>query len=383
MNEDIISVDPSVLEGVRVRLVGVGGAGCNTIHRLTCNGLQNIATIAVNTDRQHLDMIRAHRKALLGKAVTKEWGCGGDPEKGRLAAEESLDEIARVIGESDIVFIAAGLGGGTGTGAAPLIAKVAKELGSTVVGVVTTPFKFEGGLRRKIALKGLEQMQGTCHTVVVIDNNRLLELYPQYGIKTAFTLADEVVYNMLLSITESISKPSLINIDYADFKTIVGKGKLASIGLGWSSSANRAEEATFNALQSPLLDIAYDGISGAIVHVTGGEDMRLSEASRPGEIVAELMGDDALVIWGARVDNYYASTMQISLILTGVDKPVQTITLPEPQPTADIQSATTPDAEKTHENTKNNVDEVSQLEQELDKLIAELGLSKNMVDQTY
>lgn len=307
--------------GVKIKLLGLGGAGSNTVHRLLTSGLYGATAIAANTDRQHLETINAHRKILLGPKTTKDHGAGGNPEVGRMAAEESLEEIRKALEGADLVFIAAGLGGGTGTGAAPVCAKVARELGAIVVGVVTMPFKFEGGVRKRIALRGLAELQKHVNTVVVVDNNRLLELYPQYNLKTAFALADEVINNMILSITESIVKPSLINIDFEDFKTVVARGRLATLGIGRSSSPNRAEEATFNALQSPLFEgsIGLEGVSAAIVHVTGGEDMKLKEASRPPEIIYELMGDDGLIVWGARVDNYYNSTIQVSLILAGLE----------------------------------------------------------------
>ncbi len=307
--------------GVRIKLIGLGGAGSNTVHRLVSGGLYGASAIAANTDKQHLEIVNAHHKILLGPRSTRDHGAGGNPEVGRAATEESVEEIRKALEGSDLVFIAAGLGGGTGTGGAPVAARVAKELGAIVIGVVTLPFRFEGGVRRRIALKGLTELQKHVNTVVVVDNNRLLELYPQYNLKTAFSLADEVINNMILSITESIVKPSLINIDFEDFKTVVAQGRLASLGIGRSSSPNRAEEATFNALQSPLFEggVELEGVSAAIVHVTGGDDMKLKEASRPPEIIYELMGEDGLIVWGARVDNYYNSTMQVSLILAGLD----------------------------------------------------------------
>ncbi len=317
MSEDLLII-PHDGGDVRITLIGVGGAGCNTVNRLVSMGLKGVKTIAANTDVQHLDMIEAHEKIVLGKGVTRFRGAGGDPSMGRQAAEESIDEIRRALEGADIVFVSAGLGGGTGTGGAPLIAEVAKELGAVVVGVVTLPFKFEGGIKKRIALQGLEEMKQNCHTVVAIDNNKLLDLYPQYSLKTAFSIADEVISNMIISITESIARPSLINIDYADFKTIMMRGNLAALGVGKSSTPNRAEEATFTALQTPLLDISYEGLTGAIVHVTGGEDMKISEAARPAEIISELMGEDSLVIWGARIDPSMDSQLQVSLILTGV-----------------------------------------------------------------
>ncbi len=320
-------------ENIRIKLIGVGGAGCNTVNRIVEAGLKGVYTIAANTDLQHLDLVRADRKLLLGKTVTRLRGAGGDPLKGRKAAEESEEEIRRVLEGSDIVFIAAGLGGGTGTGGAPVIARLAREEGCTVVGVFSLPFSFEGHVRKRIALQGLEELKNYTNTSVVIDNNKLIELYPQHGLRRAFSLADEVISNMIQSITESIAKPGLINIDYEDFKTIVSRGKLASLGIGRSSSPNRAEEATFSALQSPLLDASYEGLSGAVVHVCGGDDMRLAEAARPAEIISELMGEDGLVIWGVRIDDNYSSMMQVSLILTGLSSAEQVVEVNNMTPT--------------------------------------------------
>jgi len=321
VNEDLLLFKRDFSEEVKITLIGVGGAGCNTADRILSMNLKGIKVIAANTDVQHLDMINAHQKLLLGKGTTKFRGAGGDPELGKMAVEESIDEVRAVLEGSDIVFVAAGLGGGTGTGGAPLVAEIARELGAIVIGVVTLPFKFEGNVRKRIALQGLEDMRNKCHTVVAIDNNKLLDLYPQYNLKTAFSLADEVISNMVMSITESIAKPSLINIDYADFKTVMMRGKLAALGVGKSSTPNRAEEATFSALQNPLLDVTYEGLTGAIIHVSAGDDMKISEAARPAEIISELMGEEALVIWGARIDNSLGSSLQVSLILTGVESP--------------------------------------------------------------
>ncbi len=321
MSEDLLLFKKDFSEEVKITLIGVGGAGCNTADRILSMNLKGVKVIAANTDVQHLDMINAHEKLLLGKSTTKFRGAGGDPEVGRAAVEESIDEVRTALEGSDIVFVAAGLGGGTGTGGAPLVAEIARELGAIAIGVVTLPFKFEGNVRKRIALKGLEDMREKCHTVVAVDNNKLLDLYPQYSLKTAFSLADEVISNMVMSITESIAKPSLINIDYADFKTVMMRGKLAALGVGRSSTPNRAEEATFSALQNPLLDVTYEGLTGAIIHVSSGDDMKISEAARPAEIISELMGEEALVIWGARIDNSLGSTLQVSLILTGVESP--------------------------------------------------------------
>ena len=334
MSEDLLLFKKDFSEEVKITLIGVGGAGCNTADRILSMNLKGVKVIAANTDVQHLDMINAHEKILLGKGTTKFRGAGGDPEVGRSAVEESIDEVRTALEGSDIVFVAAGLGGGTGTGGAPLVAEIARELGAIVIGVVTLPFKFEGNVRKRVALKGLDDMREKCHTVVAIDNNKLLDLYPQYSLKTAFSLADEVISNMVMSITESIAKPSLINIDYADFKTVMLRGKLAALGVGRSSTPNRAEEATFSALQNPLLDVSYEGLTGAIIHVSAGDDMKISEAARPAEIISELMDDEALVIWGARMDSSLGSTLQVSLILTGVESPELTKPKEEQQKSA-------------------------------------------------
>lgn len=379
MSEDTLLSGVERNDGVRIKLVGIGGAGCNTISRLVTQGLNGVITIAANTDLQHLEMVRAHHKVLLGKNTTRLRGSGGDPEKGRMATEECEEEFRNLLSDADIVFVATGLGGGTGTGGAPVVSSVAKELGATVISVATLPFRFEGNVRKKIALQGLQKLKEVCNTVVVIDNNKLLDFYPQYEIRTAFSLVDDVINNMILSITESIVKPSLINIDYADFKTIVEKGSLASLGIGRSSSPNRAEEATFNALQSPLLDVTYEKLSGAIVHVTGGEDMKLSEAARPAEIISELIGMDALVIWGARIDNYYASTMQVSLILTGLSDPFSSSmeagadSLPKLKEEFKIPPPTVP-AQPTIDN---------ELEYELERIVAELGIRRVSIESAH
>ncbi|MCS7146416.1 MAG: cell division protein FtsZ [Nitrososphaerota archaeon] len=366
--------------GVKIKLIGLGGAGSNTVHRLISSGLYGATAIAANTDRQHLDTVNAHQKILLGPRTTRDHGAGGNPEIGRMAAEESIEDIKRALEDADLVFIAAGLGGGTGTGAAPVCAKVARELGAIVVGVVTMPFRFEGGVRKRIALKGLSELQQYVNTVVVVDNNRLLELYPQYNLKTAFALADEVINNMILSITESIVKPSLINIDFEDFKTVVSRGRLATLGIGRSSSPNRAEEATFNALQSPLFEgsVGLEGVSAAIVHVTGGEDMKLKEASRPPEIIYELMGDDGLIVWGARVDNYYNATIQVSLILAGLETESYIREMEAAVQSVDdrfFKRETVQELPPRREPITAQRGEVRE-EDELDKIISELGIKR-------
>jgi len=304
----------------RMLVLGVGGAGNNTVTRLMEMGVAGAECIAVNTDALHLNVSRAHRKILIGEKLTKGLGVGGDPKLGRMAIEESRKRIEDLLTGVDIVFITAGLGGGTGTGAAPIIAEIAKKKGALTVGVVTTPFRIEKG-RMEYAAYALTEMRRHCDTVVVIDNNKLMQLAPHLPINEAFRVADQVLANMIKGIVETISAPSLINLDFADFKTIVKRGGLAVIGVGESDAPNRAEEAVRNALRSPLLSVDYAGAKGALIHVSGDAQMTIEEANRVGEIVTEMMDDDALVIWGARVNPELDGKLKVTLVMTGVNSP--------------------------------------------------------------
>jgi len=304
----------------RIMVVGVGGAGNNTVSRIMETGIVGAECIALNTDMQHLNTIHANNKILIGETVTRGLGSGGDPKLGRAAIEESKEKIDALLKDVDIVFVTAGMGGGTGTGAAPVVAEIARKNGAIVVGVVTMPFKMEKG-RIEIGEQGLKEMRKACDTIIVIDNNKLLELAPQLPLNEAFSVADRVLSNMVKGIVEVISAPSLINLDFADFKTIVKKGGVAVVGIGESDGPNRAEEAVRNALRSPLLDIDYAGASGALIHVSGDAQMTVEEANRVGEIVTELMNDDALVIWGARVRPENDGVLRVTLVMTGVRSP--------------------------------------------------------------
>lgn len=328
----------------RIIVVGAGGAGNNTVNRLMTLGIQGADCIALNTDKQHLDFVKANKKLLIGEMITRGLGAGGYPEVGAAAADESRDLIRTALQDSDLVFIAAGMGGGTGTGSAPIIAEIAKDCGAIVVGVVTMPFRVEKARIEK-ARVGLEKLQKYADTVVVIDNNRLLEIAPQLPIDKAFCVADEVLANMVKGITETITLPSLINLDYADVRTIMSNGGVALVGLGEATSnktsegpaysisrpqnmlrskslnKSRAELAVKNALDSPLLEIDYDGASGALIHVVGGEDLTLEEANYVAEVVTDRMDPNAMVIWGARVDPQMNGNLRVMLILTGVKSP--------------------------------------------------------------
>jgi cell division protein FtsZ len=308
----------SDLAVARIIVVGVGGAGSNTVTRLTESGGSGAECVAVNTDKIHLNASKAHYKILIGERLTRGIGAGGDPKLGRMAIGESRNEIEQMLDGADMVFVTAGLGGGTGTGAAPIIAQMAKKNGALVVGVVTTPFRIEKG-RKEIAAKALAEMRRQCDTVVVVDNNKLMRQVPQLPINEAFKVADQVLVSMIDGIVETISAPSLINLDFADFKTIVKRGGVAFVGVGESDAPNRAEDAVRNALKSPLLGIDCAGATGALVHVTGDRQMTIEEANRVGEIVTEMMDDSAQVIWGARVSPEQTGKIKVTLVMTRAD----------------------------------------------------------------
>jgi cell division protein FtsZ len=304
----------------RIVVAGVGGAGNNTVTRLMEMSITGTETIAINTDALHLAVSKANNKLLIGEKLTRGLGVGGDPRLGKMAVEESRKAVEDLLAEADVVFVTAGLGGGTGTGAAPTIAEIARKKNAITVGVVTTPFRIEKG-RMKNALHALNELRRECDTIVVIDNNKLMQLVPQMPINEAFKVADQVLANMIKGIVETISAPSLINLDFADFKTIVKRGGMAVVGIGESDAPNRAEEAVKKALRSPLLDIDYAGATGALIHVTGDSQMTIEEANRVGEIVTEMMHNDALVIWGARVNPQNSGTLRVTLVMTGVNSP--------------------------------------------------------------
>lgn len=299
-------------------VVGIGGSGNNTVTHLAETGALGAEYVAINTDAVHLNASKANQKILIGEKLTKGLGVGGDPKLGRAALEESRQRVEDLLSDANIVFVTAGLGGGTGTGGAPTVAEIARRKGAITVGVVTTPFRIEKG-RIEYANAALVEMRKQCDTVVVIDNNKLMHLVPQLPISEAFRMADQVLANMIKGIVETISSPSLINLDFADFRTIVKRGGLAIVGVGESDAPNRAEEAVRNALTSPLLDIDYAGATGALIHVTGDNQMTIEEANRVGEIVTEMMDNNALVIWGARVNPEQSGKLKVTLVMTGLN----------------------------------------------------------------
>ncbi len=303
-----------------IKVFGSGGAGNNMVSWLYRKGIKGAEIIAANTDQQHLNISEADRKILLGKDLTKGLGCGGYPEKGSEAAKESIQEIKDSLKGVDMAFVCAGMGGGTGTGSAPIISKVAKELGSIVIGTVTMPFKIERARVDKAEF-GLQQLREVTDTVIVIDNNRLVEIAGNLPVKQAFAVANELIATMIKGIVETIAVPSLVNLDYADVKAIMTNGDVAAIGVGSSNTNSRVEEAVHGALSNPLLDISYKGATGALIHIAGGPDMTLDEVTRVGELVTESMDQDANVIWGARISEEMKGQLTVMTIMTGVKSP--------------------------------------------------------------
>ncbi len=303
-----------------IKVFGSGGAGNNMVSWLYRKGIKGAEIIAANTDQQHLDISEADRKILIGRDITKGLGCGGFPEKGAESARESINEIKDSLKSVDMVFVCAGMGGGTGTGSAPVVAKVAKDLGAIVIGTVTMPFSIERARVDKAEF-GLQQLRGVCDTVIVIDNNRLVQIAGNLPVQQAFSVANELIATMIKGIVETIAVPSLVNLDYADVKAIMTNGDVAAIGVGSSDTKNRVEEAVHGALNNPLLDISYKGATGALIHICGGPDMTLDEVTKVGEIVTESMDQDANVIWGARISDEMKGKLTVMTIMTGVKSP--------------------------------------------------------------
>ncbi len=308
------------IKDARIMVVGAGGGGSNCISRLTEMGIKGASTLAVNTDVKHLAVTKAHERMLIGRDLTRGLGAGGYPDIGRKAAQENEKELKKRLEGVDMVYICTGLGGGTGTGSAPEIAKMAKEMGSIVIGCVTMPFKIEGA-RIARAEDGLMNLRQIADTVIVIENDRLLKIAGDLPIQQAFAVADNLIATIIKGVTETISQPSLVNLDYADVKTIMHSGGVAAVGFGESDTKNRAEEAVSKALANPLLEVSYDGGTGALIHITGGNDMKLDEVNLIGEYVSRQLDPQAQVIWGARIDPNFGGKIRVITIVTGVKSP--------------------------------------------------------------
>lgn len=304
-------------ECVRIAVIGVGGAGCNCVHRLTESNIRSARTIAVNTDGKHLAITNAHKKLLIGKQVTKGLGAGGDPTVARKAAEADRELLKREIGENELVFVVAGMGGGTGGGAASVIAQLMKDQGAIVVGIVTYPFALER-VRIKKAQQSIQELVKICDTLIVIDNNKLSTYVPNLPINKAFELADLITIRAVRGIADTIMFPSLMNIDYADVRTVMENGGLAMISLGEASGMDKVQNVVKDTLQHPLLDVNYEGARGALIHISGGDDLTLGDAIKTGEKISESFDNMANVKLGARVEPGLTEKIRVMAIITGV-----------------------------------------------------------------
>lgn len=309
-----------ILAGLKtnIKIVGCGGGGSNTVNRLVESGILGADLYALNTDAQHLLTIHSPHKILIGRRSTKGLGAGALPQIGEEAAREAEEEIRAALTGADIVFITCGLGGGTGTGSAPFVAAMAKELGALAIAICTSPFRAEGSIRMENAEYGLEKLRAVADTVIVIPNDKLIELVPKLSINAAFKVADEVLMRSIKGITEVVTKPGLVNLDFNDIKTIMRGGGVAMIGLGESDGEDRAIEAVNEAIDSPLIDVDITDASGALINVTGGPDMSISEAEQVAEVVQSRISSNARIIWGAAVDPELEGTIRVMIVITGV-----------------------------------------------------------------
>ena len=307
----------------RIKVVGVGGGGCNAVNRMIAEGLQGIEFIAINTDAQALLKSQAQYRVRIGDKATRGLGAGGDPKIGKAAAEESAEDLYEVLKGSDMVFVTAGMGGGTGTGAAPVVAQIAKEIGALTIGVVTRPFAFEGSHRAKAAEQGSMALKEHADTLIVIPNDRLLQIVTKnIGLNDAFCLADDVLRQGIQGISELITVPGLINLDFADVRTIMSEGGAALMAVGQASGEDRARLAAEQAISSQLLDVTINGARGILFNVTGGPNLSLFEVNQAAAIIKETASSDVNLIFGAVVDENMGDSIRITVIATGFDRSV-------------------------------------------------------------
>ncbi|HUU06999.1 MAG TPA: cell division protein FtsZ [Thermoplasmata archaeon] len=301
-----------------IKIIGCGGGGCNTINRLAEAGIVGAELYAANTDAQHLLMTRSPHKILLGKRVTRGLGAGALPQVGEEAAREAEDELKAALKDADVVFVTCGLGGGTGTGSAPLIAQIAKEQGALAICMCTYPFRAEGMIRAENADWGLDRLRNVADTVIVIPNDKLIDLVPKLSLNAAFKVADEVLMRAIKGITEIVTKPGLVNLDFNDIKTVMKAGGVAMIGLGESDDDDRAVAAVTEAINSPLIELDISEATAALVNVTGGSSMTVKEAEEVAQIIQSKISPNARIIWGAAVDETLDDTMRVMVVITGV-----------------------------------------------------------------
>ncbi len=301
-----------------IKVIGCGGGGNNTINRITEVGVFGAESVAINTDAQDLLYTNADKKILIGRETTKGLGAGSDPRVGELAAKETEHEIKQALQNSDMVFITCGLGGGTGTGSAPFIAELSKKQGALTVAVVTMPFTMEGNRRYENAVQGLQKLEKNVDTLIVIPNDKLLELTPDLPIHTAFKVADEILTNSVKGIAELVTRTGLVNLDFADIRAVMRDGGVSLIGVGESDSENRSLEAVEKAINNPLLNVDITGAGGALINIAGSKTLTLSEAKKVVESISSRLSPDARIIWGAQIYEDLGDLLRVVLIVTGV-----------------------------------------------------------------
>jgi cell division protein FtsZ len=334
-----------------ISVVGIGGAGCNIVSWVKERGVVGAKVLALNTDASHLGISKGDRRILIGEKLCRGLGCGGYPERGAEAMKESVSTVVSEMANSNMIFITCGLGGGTGTGGSWVLASELRDLGVLTVGVVTVPFSVEKARIEK-ARDGLERLRSICDTVIVIDNNRLRKMAGNLPLKQAFGVANELMGLFVKNVTEAVTTPSLVNIDFADLKSIMERGGISAIGVGESDGDDRVDVAVKQALDTQLLDI-YDmaKASGALIHVVGGEDMTLEEVNRAGELVQQNLSPETKMIWGARVDENLTGHMRVMVTLTGIESsflsPPPSSPAPPPPPPPPPPSSTPPVEEST------------------------------------
>lgn len=317
----MLEFDIDVNQFAEIKVIGVGGGGNNAVNRMITAGLQGVEFVSINTDSQALQLARAAQKVQIGTKLTKGLGAGANPEIGAKAAEESREELLKILKGADMVFVTAGMGGGTGTGGAPIVAEVAKELGALTVGVVTRPFSFEGRKRAMQAEKGIAELKSKVDTLITIPNDRLLQVVDKHTtIHEAFRIADDVLRQGVQGISDLIAVPGLINLDFADVKTIMMNTGSALMGIGQATGENRAADAARKAISSPLLETSIEGAKGVLLNITGGQNLTLFEVNEASEIIAAAADPEANIIFGAVIDEHLKEEVRVTVIATGFEQ---------------------------------------------------------------
>lgn len=320
VNGRMLEFDMDFDQFAKIKVIGVGGGGNNAVNRMISSGLKGVEFVAVNTDAQAINLARAAEKIQIGNKLTKGLGAGANPEIGLKAAEESRDELINALKGADMVFVTAGMGGGTGTGAAPIVAEIAKELGALTVGVVTRPFSFEGRKRAMQAEKGIAELKSKVDTLITIPNDRLLQVVDKHtALHEAFRIADDVLRQGVQGISDLIAVPGLINLDFADVKTIMRNTGSALMGIGSGTGENRATDAARKAISSPLLETSIEGAQGVLLNITGGSNLTLFEVNEASEIIAEAADPEANIIFGAVIDESLKEEIRVTVIATGFE----------------------------------------------------------------